>query len=73
MYQLTGFGLAAVLANVFGGLLYGSVGSQVVFVLATILALGAAVLAYAVFPRTGEQVAREGDFEHPVARPGPPA
>jgi PPP family 3-phenylpropionic acid transporter len=66
LYQLTGFGLAAVLANVIGGFLYGAFGSQIVFVLATLLALCAAVLAYAVFPRTGEQVAREEDFERPV-------
>ncbi len=66
LYQLTGFGLAAVLANVVGGILYGTYGSEIVFILATILALVAAVLAYAVFPRTGERVAREGDFERPL-------
>ncbi len=32
LYQLTGFGLAAVLANVVGGLLYGAFGSEIVFV-----------------------------------------
>jgi len=73
LYQLTGFGIAAVIANVFGGLLYGAFGSAVVFAIATVLAMLAGILAFAVFPRTGETVAREEDFERPLPFPPTPA
>ena len=73
LYQLTGFGLAAVVANIGGGFLYGMYGSEIVFVIATLLAVGAAALAFAVFPRTGEQVAVEDDFERPLPLAAPPA
>ena len=72
LYQLVGFGLAAVIANVGGGFLYGAFGSEVVFGLAALIALVAAVMAYAFFPRTGERVAREEDFERPLPLPATP-
>ncbi len=73
LYQLTGFGVAAIIANVFGGLLYGSLGSGVVFAIAAALACVAAVIAFAVFPRTGAEVAREEDFEVSLPFPATPA
>jgi MFS family permease len=73
LYQLTGFGLAAVIANVGGGLLFGAFGSAIVFAIATVLGVLAGILALAVFPSTGEQVAREEDFERPLPFPATPA
>jgi PPP family 3-phenylpropionic acid transporter len=73
LYQVTGFGIAAIIANVFGGLLYGAFGAGVVFTGATLLAVLAGVLAVAVFPRTGATVAREGEFERPLPFPTTPA
>jgi len=73
LYQLTGFGLAAVIANVGGGLLFGAFGSAIVFAIATVLGVLAGILALVVFPSTGEQVAREEDFERPLPFPATPA
>jgi PPP family 3-phenylpropionic acid transporter len=73
LYQLTGFGLAAVIANVGGGLLLGMFGSAIVFAIATVLGVLAGILALVVFPSTGEQVAREEDFERPLPFPATPA
>ena len=69
LYQVTGFGIAAVIANIGGGLLYGAFGSATVFALAAMLAVGAGILAVAVFPRRGERVQREGDEDIPVPFP----
>ncbi len=73
LYQLTGFGLAAVLANVGGGFLYGAFGSEIVFIIATVLALAGGVFAVAAFPVAGARVAREEDFERLPPLPGMPA
>lgn len=73
LYQLTGFGLAAIIANVGGGILFGAFGSAIVFAIATVLAVIAGILALAVFPTTGEQVAREEDFEVRLPYPATPA
>jgi PPP family 3-phenylpropionic acid transporter len=73
LYQLVGFGLGAVIANIGGGIVYGAFGSEVLFGIATVIALVAAILAYAFFPRTGEQVAREEDFERRLPLPATPA
>lgn len=51
LYQLTGFGLAAIAANAIGGILYDGVGHAAVFGLGAVLALAAAVLGWSVFPR----------------------
>jgi len=72
LYQLTGFGLAAIVANVFGGLLYGAWGAPVVFTIAALLAVVAGLIAVVVFPRAGEAVAREEDFERRLPFPATP-
>jgi PPP family 3-phenylpropionic acid transporter len=72
LYQLTGFGIAAIVANVFGGLLYGAWGAPVVFTIAALLAVVAGLIAVVVFPRTGEAVAREEDFERRLPFPATP-
>jgi PPP family 3-phenylpropionic acid transporter len=73
LYQLTGFGLAAVVSSVGGGILYGAFGSAVVFAVGAGLALVGAALAFAVFPRAGAPIAREEEFEGPLPLPTPPA
>jgi MFS transporter, PPP family, 3-phenylpropionic acid transporter len=73
LYQLTGFGIAAVIANIGGGLVYSAFGASVLFAIATVLALGGAAVALVAFPRAGERVAREEDFERPLPYPGTPA
>ena len=73
LYQLTGFGIAAVIANVGGGALYGASGSAIVFAVATVVAVAAGLLALFVFPRQGERVAREEDGAVPVPFPATPA
>ena len=73
LYQVTGFGIAAIIANIFGGLLYGAFGAGVVFAVAALLAVLAGVLAVAVFPRTGATVAREVEAERPLPFPATPA
>ena len=69
LYQVTGFGVAAVVANIGGGLLYGALGSAAVFAVAAVLAAAAGLLAVIVFPRRGERVAREGDEDIPLPFP----
>lgn len=73
LYQLTGFGLAAIIANVGGGLLFGTLGAWAVFAIATGLAVVAGLLALAVFPRAGAHAAREEDFTRSLPFPGTPA
>jgi PPP family 3-phenylpropionic acid transporter len=72
LYQLTGFGLAAIVANVGGGIIYGALGAAAVFGIATVLGVVASAIALAVFPRAGEQVAREGDPEGSLPFPVQP-
>ena len=50
LFQMTAFGVAAVIANLVGGILYASVGAAAVFGLGAILALVAAVVGWFVFP-----------------------
>jgi PPP family 3-phenylpropionic acid transporter len=61
LYQVTAFGLAAILANLVGGLVYGSLGHAVLFAGAAVLALVAAFAGFAWLPRRGE--APVGDTE----------
>ncbi len=63
LYQVTGFGLAAVIANVGGGIIYERIGATAVFGVASVLAIVALVVTLFVYPRTGARVAREEDFE----------
>lgn len=67
LYQLTGFGLAAIIANIAGGAIYGTLGSRVLFLLAAVLAVLGAVLAVVYFPRRGARVVHEED--EPVQLP----
>ena len=50
LLQTITFGIAAVVANVLGGLLYEGVGHVAVFGIGAILAVGAAVVGWLVFP-----------------------
>lgn len=72
LYQVTGFGVAAVVANIGGGFLYGAFGSAVVFGVAAVFAVAAGLLAFLVFPRRGERIAREGDEAMPLPFPATP-
>jgi MFS transporter, PPP family, 3-phenylpropionic acid transporter len=56
LYQTVAFGLAAVIANVAGGFIYGALGSAVVFWLATATGVAAAMFGLAVMP-TGRRTA----------------
>jgi MFS transporter, PPP family, 3-phenylpropionic acid transporter len=53
LYQTVAFGLAAIVANLGGGLIYASVGSSLMFALTAAAALGAAVVGAAVLPVRG--------------------
>ena len=53
LFQTTGFGVAAIVANVVGGLLYDSLGHTAVFGVAALMALSAASLGWFVFPTAG--------------------
>ncbi len=50
LFQTTAFGLAAIVANVVGGILYDSLGHVVVFGLAAVMAALAAALGWFAFP-----------------------
>ena len=54
LYQVTGFGVAAFVANLVGGQVYAGLGAEVLFGGAAVLAVASAILALAVFPRAGE-------------------
>ena len=54
LYQVTGYGVAAVVANLVGGQVYASLGASVLFGGVAVLAVAAAILALVVFPRAGE-------------------
>jgi MFS family permease len=54
LYQVTGFGIAAVVANLVGGQVYASLGASALFGGAAVLGVAAAILAVLVFPRAGE-------------------
>jgi MFS family permease len=51
LFQTTAFGIAAILANVVGGYLYGAVGPAAVFGLGAVLAAVGAAVGWFVFPR----------------------
>ena len=50
LFQTTAFGIAAIVANVVGGILYDSLGHVAVFGLAAVMALGSAALGWFAFP-----------------------
>lgn len=54
LYQVTAFGLAAMIANLAGGFIYESLGHGVLFAAAAVLAVAAAAAGLASFPRRGE-------------------
>lgn len=53
LFQTTGFGVAAIVANVVGGIMYDSLGHVAVFGLAAVMAVSAAALGWFVFPTAG--------------------
>lgn len=59
LYQTTAFGIAAVVANLGGGLIYGSAGSGLLFALTAIAAVAAAAVGLLAFPGRGART-------HPV-------
>ena len=67
LYQVTAFGLAAIVANLAGGVVYGSLGHGVLFAGSAILSLAAAAAGFAWLPRRGEPAIGEPE---PVS--GPP-
>ncbi len=62
LYQVTGFGVAAFVANLVGGQVYAGLGSTALFGGAAVLAVAAAILALAVFPHAGVPGVLEDDF-----------
>jgi PPP family 3-phenylpropionic acid transporter len=52
LFQTTAFGIAAIVANVVGGILYDSLGHVAVFGLGAVMALGSAALGWFAFPMT---------------------
>ncbi|HYH94183.1 MAG TPA: MFS transporter, partial [Candidatus Saccharimonadales bacterium] len=65
LYQTTAFGIAAIIANLVGGLLYEDIGPVAVFGGGAVLAVAAAVLGWVAFPhgptsRASPDVARSG-------------
>jgi PPP family 3-phenylpropionic acid transporter len=62
LYQVTGFGVAAVVANFVGGQVYAGLGSTALFAGAAVLAVAAAILALAVFPHAGALRVLEDDL-----------
>lgn len=61
LYQVTGFGVAAIIANLAGGQVYAGLGSAALFGMAAVLAVLAAIIAFAVFPRTPTRPVLEVD------------
>ena len=61
LYQVTGFGVAAFVANLGGGQVYAGLGSTALFAGAAALAVASAILALAVFPHAGAPRVPEGD------------
>jgi len=62
LYQVTAFGVAAVVANFVGGQVYAVLGSTALFAGAAVLAVAAALLALAVFPHAGAARVLEDDL-----------
>ena len=53
LYQTVAFGIAAVIANLAGGLIYATAGPALLFALTAVAAVGAAIVGVAVFPPRG--------------------
>ncbi len=53
LYQTVAFGLAAIVANLIGGLIYASVGPSLMFALTAVSALAAAAVGMAAYPVRG--------------------
>jgi MFS transporter, PPP family, 3-phenylpropionic acid transporter len=54
LYGATAFGVASLVANVLGGIVYGWMGSAVLFGICAVLGAAGAVVAWWTFPRRGE-------------------
>ena len=59
LFQTSSFGVAAIVANVVGGLLYQAFGHAAVFGLGAVLAVAAAVIGWLAFPRRREPRVRQ--------------
>jgi len=55
LFQTTAFGVAAVIANVIGGFIYGSFGPGFVFALGSFAGMASALVAWRFLPRRGER------------------
>lgn len=61
LYQTTTFGLAAIVANALGGVVYQALGPSVLFAGAAIAGFGAAVIGWPVLPAVGERPPQADD------------
>ena len=68
LYQTVAFGLAAIVANIVGGMLYDAFGHEAVFGLGTAVALAAAIIGWWAFPRDAQR-----PTERPAERPASPS
>lgn len=69
LFQTTAFGIAAVIANVIGGLLYESLGHVALFGIGAALAVAAAVVGWLAFPHGSPRLPRER--QRTMAEPEP--
>jgi MFS family permease len=60
LYQTTTFGIAAIVANALGGVVYQELGPPVLFAGAAVVGFGSAILGWPVLPAVGE---RPAEFE----------
>jgi PPP family 3-phenylpropionic acid transporter len=61
LLQTVAFGIAAVIANLGGGIVYANAGAAPVFAIGAVAAAAAAVLGWLVFPRRGPAVGEGGE------------
>ncbi len=61
LYQVTAFGVAAIVADLVGGPVYAGLGSGALFAGAAALTVAGAILSLVVFPRAGVARAPEVD------------
>jgi PPP family 3-phenylpropionic acid transporter len=60
LYQTMAFGIAAIIANIVGGTLYGAIGHEAVFGLGALMAVAAATLGFWAFPRDATRRRADG-------------
>jgi MFS family permease len=72
LFQTSAFGVAAIVANVIGGILYDSLGHVAVFGLGAVMALAAAVLGWFVVPGRRQPAGRDPAGPEPPGGEPPP-